>query len=201
MSDIAKNSQEKASSIVSLLLLTTMTASAVSNRQTVPSAPPSHSSAVASTSSKRLATRDHRQLALQKFFRDCGCPAAKWTGVFIREADRNELDWRLVASIAMIESTGGKRYKNRNILGWRSALRRFPSETAGIAYVSSRLHNSPLYKGKSLAQVVRTYNSERRDYSILITKVMAQLEAMNGELEAGGPQVALDSKVSRQAKS
>lgn len=101
----------------------------------------------------------------------------------------------------MIESTGGKRYKNRNILGWRSALRRFPSEAAGITYVSSRFHNSPLYKGKSLPHLLRTYNSERRDYSLLIAKVMTQLAGIKDDLEVRGSELALNTKGSVQPRS
>ncbi len=201
MSDIAKSSQKKAGSVLVLFLLATMTASAVSKSQSVPSARAFHKRPVRSAAVKRTASADYRRLALQKYFQNCGCPAARWTGVFIREADRNKLDWRLVASIAMIESTGGKHYKNRNILGWRSALQRFPSETAGIAYVSSRFHNSPLYKDKSLAQLLRTYNSERRDYSVLINKVMTQLDAIKGDLETRGSVLALNSETTPERKS
>jgi hypothetical protein len=201
VSDIAQSSQRKAGSVLVLFLLATVTASAVSNRQSVPAARASFKSPVPSAAVKRAASADYRRLALQKYFQNCGCPAAKWTSVFIREADRNKLDWRLVASIAMIESTGGKHYKNRNILGWRSALQRFPSETAGIAYVSSRFHNSPLYKGKSLPQLLRTYNSERRDYSMLIAKVMGQLEAIKGDLEIRASEVALNRVDTPQPRS
>jgi hypothetical protein len=84
----------------------------------------------------------------------------------------------------MVESTGGKHYKNRNILGWGSALQRFPSEQAGIQYVSSRLHSSPLYTRKSLNQMLLTYNSERRNYVTLVTEVMRQLTVVKSELEA-----------------
>jgi hypothetical protein len=201
VSDIAKSSQKKAGSVLVLFLLATMTASAVSKSQSVPSARAFHKRPVRSAAVKRTASADYRRLALQKYFQNCGCPAARWTGVFIREADRNKLDWRLVASIAMIESTGGKHYKNRNILGWRSALQRFPSETAGIAYVSSRFHNYPLYKDNSLAQLLRTYNSERRDYSVLINKVMTQLDAIKGDLETRGSVLALNSETTPERKS
>jgi hypothetical protein len=92
--------------------------SAPSTRQSHP--PPVRKGAHASVStiSKPGYAPDTRRLALLTYFRACSCPAAKWASTFIREADRNELDWRLVASIAMVESTGGKHYKNRNILGW-----------------------------------------------------------------------------------
>jgi hypothetical protein len=125
---------------------------------------------------------DTRRLALLQYFQGCACPAARWADTFVQEADRQGLDWRLVASIAMIESTGGKRYKNRNILGWGSASARFRSEQVGIQYVSARLGRSPLYRGKSLLQVLRTYNSVRRNYATLVTGVMQRLATIENSL-------------------
>ncbi len=84
----------------------------------------------------------------------------------------------------MIESTGGKHYKNRNILGWRSALRRFHSEEAGIRYVSARLHESPLYRGKDTIQLLQTYNSERHNYAALVTGVMQNLSLLHNAFSA-----------------
>ena len=185
MSESPRNSKKKAG-FVFLFFLLAVTVSAVSNRQTPLRKLSFHAIPVRTLAAKRQMPADYRRLALGKFFKKHGCPAAQWSDVFIREADRNELDWRLVASIAMIESTGGKHYKNRNILGWKSALQRFRSEPAGIVYVSSRLHASPLYRGKSLPQLLKTYNSERRNYSALISTVMTQLAAMKAELEGQG---------------
>ena len=144
---------------------------------------------VVSTNSQGQTFSDTRRLAIQQYFQDCACPAARWAHTFVQEADRQGLDWRLVASISMIESTGGKHYKNRNILGWKSALQRFRSEQAGIAYVSERLHNSSYYSGKSLGQMLRTYNSERRNYVSLVTGVMQQLAAREERLR--GQQASL----------
>ena len=92
----------------------------------------------------------------------------------------------------MIESTGGKHYKNRNILGWKSALQRFRSEQVGIQYVSERLHNSPYYTGKSLVQMLRTYNSERRNYVALVTGVMQQLSAIEDRVRGQQASLALN---------
>jgi hypothetical protein len=146
--------------LVLLLSLVTMGSPAMSTRQSHPPPVRKRVHKSVSTISKPGYAPDTRRLALLTYFRACSCPAAKWASTFIREADRNELDWRLVASIAMVESTGGKHYKNRNILGWGSAVQRFPSEQVGIQYVSSRLHSSPLYTRKSLNQMLLTYNSD-----------------------------------------
>jgi hypothetical protein len=153
---------------------------------------------VVSTHSKGQALSDPRRLAIQQYFQDCACPAARWAHTFVQEADRQGLDWRLVASISMIESTGGKRYRNRNILGWKSALQRFRSEQAGIAYVSERLHNSPYYTGKSLVQMLQTYNSERRNYVALVTGVMQQLAALEDRLRGQQANLAFNRVMSLQ---
>ena len=142
--------------------------------------------------SPRATVSDPRRLAIRQYFQDCACPAARWANTFVQEADHYGLDWRLVASISMIESTGGKHYKNRNILGWKSALQRFRSEQAGIQYVSERLHNSPYYTGKSLVQMLRTYNSERRNYVALVTGVMQQLSAIEDRLRGQQASLALN---------
>ena len=141
---------------------------------------------------------DTRRLALLQYFQACACPAARWANTFVQEADRQGLDWRLVASISMIESTGGKRYKNRNILGWGSASARFRSEQRGIQYVSARLGRSPLYRGKSLMQVLRTYNSERRNYAALVTGVMQRLAAIEGNLRVQQAKLSPDALPSFQ---
>jgi hypothetical protein len=100
----------------------------------------------------------------------------------------------------MIESTGGKHYKNRNILGWKSALQRFRSEQAGIAYVSDRLSHSPLYTGKPLVQMLRTYNSERRNYVALVTGVMQQLAAIEDRFKGQQASLAFNQAPSFQAE-
>jgi hypothetical protein len=147
---------------------------------------------VVSTHVKGQTFSDARRLAIQHYFQACACPAARWANIFVQEADRQGLDWRLVASISMVESTGGKHYKNRNILGWKSASQRFRSEQAGIQYVSERLHNSPYYTGKSLVQILRTYNSERRNYVALVTGVMQQLAAIEDRLRVQQANLAFD---------
>lgn len=135
---------------------------------------------------------DPRRLALWQYFQACNCPAARWTNSFVQEADLQGLDWRLLASISMIESTGGKHYKNHNILGWGSASARFRSEQAGIEYVSARLSHSRLYRGKSLMQVLKTYNSVRRNYAVLVTGVMQRLADIEGRVRVQQANLATD---------
>jgi len=67
---------------------------------------------------------DQRAIKIDKFFASYGSPLATYGSKFIEEADKNEIDWKLVASIAHCESTGGKvtpQFGNKetyNAWGW-----------------------------------------------------------------------------------
>lgn len=105
------------------------------------------------------ARRDDSRLArLKSFFRKRNCPIEGLAADFIAAADHHALDWRLLPAISIVESSGGKRYRNNNIFGWDSCNRSFPTVRDGILHVASRLANSKLYKNKGLDALLRTYN-------------------------------------------
>jgi len=101
---------------------------------------------------------DPRRASLEKFFGDRGCPARDLAEEFLVAADRHGLDWRLLPSIAFIESTGGKNYWNNNIMGWGSSREAFTSVRAGIQHVAERLKNARYYRNKGTRDLLRTYN-------------------------------------------
>ena len=118
---------------------------------------------------------DRRLLRIKTFFLKRVCPAHEYAAEFLIASDRQKLDWKLLPSIAFLESTGGKVFSNNNIFGWDSCRHRFPSVIAGIHTVADHLANSPLYRGKSIDEKLKTYNSLPH-YRIAVNKVMAQLE-------------------------
>src|SRR5437870_3248921 len=63
------------------------------------------------------AAPDPRTDRLKKFFARLHCPVIYLAADFVHAADDNHLDWRLLPSISVIESGGGKAYKNNNIFG------------------------------------------------------------------------------------
>jgi len=103
---------------------------------------------------------DPRLRLLWQYFADRDCPLRDSAADFLVAADQNELDWRLLPSISMIESSGGKDYRNNNVFGWDSCRESFPSVQAGIHFVASKLAKSRLYKDKSLDQKLATYNPQ-----------------------------------------
>jgi hypothetical protein len=101
---------------------------------------------------------DPRLSRLKKFFADRDCPLKDSAKDFLLAADQNQLDWRLLPSISMIESSGGKDYRNNNVFGWNSCKDRFPSVRAGIHYVAAQLGKSHRYKDKDVNRKLHIYN-------------------------------------------
>lgn len=117
---------------------------------------------------------DDRLLRLNKFFADTNCPLREVSADFLDAADRYDLDWRLLPSISIVESSGGKVFKNNNVLGWDSCNRKFRSVRAGIHVVASRLATSALYRDKNLDGVLATYNPDP-EYVARVKSVMRKI--------------------------
>ena len=117
---------------------------------------------------------DPRVAALRGFFETLHSPASDLSEDFLLAADRHGLDWRLLPSIAAIESGGGRVSMNNNILGWDSCRKSFPSVRAGIYTVADRLANSNLYKNKDLDGKLKLYNPNAT-YPAKVKWLMARL--------------------------
>lgn len=132
---------------------------------------------------------DPRLERLRKFFAVYDSPLSKWAAEFITAADENDLDWRLLPSISIIESGGGKLYINNNVFGWDCARRSFSSVQDGIHQVAERLANSKLYKDKNLDSLLSTYNPVP-NYPNRVKAVMRTLgEDLDGEVASLLPKI------------
>jgi len=119
---------------------------------------------------------DPRLSKLTKFFADRDCPLQYSAEDFLVAADQNKLDWRLLPSISIIESSGGKDYKNNNVFGWDSCRERFPSVRAGIHYVAAQLGKSSRYRDKDVDRKLHLYNP-LPEYPRRVKAVMRSLES------------------------
>ena len=129
-----------------------------------------------SEDAKGQCTYDPRLSTLKQFFREMGSPAEVYCHDFIRASDQNNMDWRLLPSIAFVESGGGKQPCGNNWFGWDNGRTDFTSVPHGIRLVADRLSNSTLYKEKDLDQVLRIYNPNG-DYPQLVRSVMRRISA------------------------
>jgi hypothetical protein len=125
-----------------------------SKAKAVPDAP-AH---VVAVNTARPTGPDPRAVRLRRFLSKLHCPVAVMSEDFVQAADDNQLDWRLLPSIAVIESSGGKAYKNNNIFGWRNGDEAFPTIRAGLNHVAYKLGRSPLYRSRNSLAKLRLYN-------------------------------------------
>src|SRR4051812_13401464 len=103
---------------------------------------------------------DPRTVRLSKFLTRLRCPVFYLSGEFVQAADENELDWRLLPSISVIESGGGKAYRNNNIFGWSNGNFPFASLRSGINAVAFKLGKSPLYRNRDIEGKLHLYNPD-----------------------------------------
>lgn len=117
---------------------------------------------------------DPRLVRLERYFEERQCPVKPLAREFVAAADRHHLDWRLLPSIAVVESSGGKTFHNNNIFGWKNGDHRFHSVKESIHTVAERLANSHYYRNKPLEKILTTYNPVP-GYSERVTDVMNDL--------------------------
>ena len=124
---------------------------------------------------KMIPRADSRWILIRQLFEKNNSPAHEYARDFVIAADQNGLDWRLLPSLSLVESGGGKQARNNNILGWGNCKVRFRTTREGIYRVASRLKKSYLYKGKgSLDEILWTYNP-RKEYVQQVIAVMNRL--------------------------
>jgi len=136
------------------------------------------SPAVAETDSipaEPISRMDPRWILVKQFFLENNSPAHVYTGDFLIAADTNGLDWRLLPSLSIVESGGGKDPRNNNIFGWANGKQRFHSMRESIYQVAFKLKNSVFFRGKtSLDQILWTYNPQH-EYTVKVRRLMARL--------------------------
>ena len=81
--------------------------------------------------------------------------------VFVTAADENGIDYRILPSIFVLESTAGKHGLYSNYFGFMQngigGLRHFDSVEQSIDFISNALTKHP-YAGKDIKGIVQTYN-------------------------------------------
>lgn len=117
---------------------------------------------------------DLRETILRKFLRDNHCPDEQYTETFIAEADSHGLDWRLLPSLALVESGGGRTARGNNLFGWANGKMTFNSISEAIHTVASTLAHGKAYRNKDLDAKLATYN-HGTDYRAMVRDIMNQI--------------------------
>jgi hypothetical protein len=109
---------------------------------------------------------DIRVTRLEAFFQSYHSSFSSLSGVFIQEADKNGIDWKLLPSIACVESSCGKNYQ-RNAFGWGSDSLDFGSDSDDITGVAQKIaslsYYTPYRKSGRLYDFALAYNNAHAD--------------------------------------
>jgi hypothetical protein len=120
---------------------------------------------------------DFRSAILRKFLQDNHCPDAEYSGMFVAEADTHGLDWRLLPSISIVESGGGRTAKGNNLFGWANGKATFRSFGEAIHEVAASLAGARPYKDKDTRAKLDAFNRENPDYTALVLQIMRKISA------------------------
>ena len=123
---------------------------------------------------------------IDDFLTSRGSILAGYGSKFVEEAKKNDIDWRLLVSIAGRETTFGRSMcKNskapNNPFGWGSCKIGFKSIDESIEKVSASLggndeNTAHHYDGKTTLQVLRKYNSIIPNYPKEVEKIMKTID-------------------------
>jgi hypothetical protein len=129
---------------------------------------------------------DEKANKIDKYFADRNLPMAGQGKTLAAAAEKNDLPWSLVASIAYNESTAGKfacPKDPNNVFGWNSCRgEKFDSMEDAIYTVAESISahretTARYYKGKTLQDIIETYNGRANPlYYKKIMWVMNQIE-------------------------
>jgi len=115
-----------------------------------------------------------REALLRKFLRQNHCPDQAYADVFVAEADAHGIDWRLLPSISVVESGGGRTARGNNLFGWANGETTFNSIGEAIHYVASALSRGKSYRGKDIEGKLAAYN-HNPDYKTMVMDLMRQI--------------------------
>ena len=122
--------------------------------------------------------------AIDAYFASHDAPLLGHGMKFVLEAEKNDIDYRLLPAIAMRESTGGihacKRVAN-SVFGWGSCKIGFESIDESIEVVARNLGgNNPNtdhhYEDKTIVQILKKYNSVIPNYSKQVIRIMKDIQ-------------------------
>lgn len=132
-----------------------------------------------------------RAFAIDAYFKKYDMPLFGTGMKMVQEAEKNNLDWRLLPGIATIESTGGKfacKKVPNNPFGWGSCKPGFGFESMDESIENIALHlggnkesTAKYYKGKNTREILQKYNPPTvvHNYADKVIHVMNKIGAEN----------------------
>jgi hypothetical protein len=141
--------------------------------------------AVKDAMDQKLEDQKAKARAIDAYFMGHDMPLYGMGMKMVLEAEKNEIDWRLLPAIAVRESTGGKNpcdFVKHNSFGWDSCKTGFKSSEQAIEVIARNLGgNNPStarhYGDKTTEQILRAYNppSVMPHYTAQVISIMSAI--------------------------
>lgn len=140
-------------------------------------------------------SQKERAAKIDAYFDQWNLPLAGHGMTVVKEADKYDLDWRLVAAIGMRESTGCKfAFAENNCFGWGRKVT-FTSVDAAIVHITRNLAGEEEstayhYAGKDTEGILAKYNSVIPTYTKEIFAIMDDISGM--DISSTGTHLAMN---------
>ncbi len=134
------------------------------------------------TSSVSELSQDRRIQILRVYLQTYNSPLAPYADVFVKEADKNNIDWKLLVSISGVESTFGQQipYDCNNAWGWGiygNNRTCFTSWDEAIKTISQGLRENYINKGaQDVYQIGKLYAASPT-WAVRVDGFMHQIDA------------------------
>lgn len=128
---------------------------------------------------------DNRAEILKKYLEQYDSPLAEHADAFIEQADKHNLDWKLVAAIAGVESYYGQMIPPYSFNGWGygvygNNVRRFESWEDGIATVSNALREDYMDKwGATNVYEIGSFYAADTKWANKVTHFIDEIDAFS----------------------
>lgn len=126
---------------------------------------------------KKQAIIDDRANRIDAYYWSKGMPLEGYGKKMVEEADKNGIDWRLLAAISVKESSGGKYMCRNNPFGWASCKTSFANIDEAIEVVSRNLGgNNPrtasYYSGDTYSKLYSYNGTVEPEYPARVIRIM-----------------------------
>lgn len=123
---------------------------------------------------------DYRVSALESVLNKYKSPLAPYAKTYVQAADKHGVDWRLLPSIAGLESSFGKHYieGTYNVYGWGSGRIYFDSWENGIDHINKTLRANYMDKwgAKNVWEIGPIY-AESPTWAVRVDKFMNEINS------------------------
>ncbi len=128
----------------------------------------------------QMKERIQKATLIDDYFHERGMPLEGYGMKMVLEAEKNNLDWRLLPAIALRESSGGKHACDQNPFGWASCKDDFESFDDAIETVAWNLGgNNPntdqYYSGDTRKKLFHYNGSVIRRYPDQVLRIMEKI--------------------------